>query len=922
MSAQLTGKTGASRKRPHSKLRKVGEGRRFNPRFDILEDRSVPTAAIAGVTLDPALVPQFVNVLPQPLNPGFVYQPIGTTTVTLQDGTTATVPLYQVGAYQIPENLLGPKDVNGNPFPATVVYGYGTSAATATYPGRSFVVQSGSPIAVQWTDGLTSTTHLLPVDPTLLEPADNGTLYTVTPTKVKNTAVTGTTMAQLVTFPNGVPIVPHVHGGHTQAIFDGTPLEWFTPDNGPTGADFPNTYTFVYDNSQQAGTIWYHDHADGLTRVNVYAGLAGFYVIHDKNENQLIASHNLPAEQYDIPLAIQDRMFTAPGYVTANDPTGQGGQLYYPSDVLKGTSAAYPSEHPEFFGDTILVNGQAWPVLHVEPRMYRFRVLDGSEARFYNLFFSSGQDPTTGQPLAGLPFYQIGTDDGLLKAPVVPAENPLLGQQSGLLTIAPGERDDVVVDFSKFAGQTIYLLNNAPAPFPGGDPGNWNPSTVGRIMAFVVDVPKSNVPDVTKLQTSNPTPALDPAAATNTRDMALFETTDSYGRLIQELGTPQGGAVTFMNSADTVQLIRNPDGTQSVIEVWRVYNTTGDTHPIHLHQVSFQVLSQQAFTATDGNGVPYASITNPNKPGYAANTAGRFTYTLTGTPTRPYANEAGAWKDTVQMNPGEVTTLIAKFDLPGKYVWHCHILEHEEHDMMHWLVVKRASINLQGGMPGYEGAVNSAFDAEGNLRGAYLRRVRRVIEACDRASAVVILGCFYQRQDQLLRDEAAVRTGVVNVAQWVKGCGFPNVVLEIANEFGHGGFDHRLLKTAAGQAELIGLAKKAHADLLVSTSGLGGGTIPREVARAADFLLVHFNGMKIEDMPARIKVLKEFGKPVVCNEDAKVGEAGAKAAEVCVASGASWGLMAEEVNQHYPFAFRGAADDEAVYAALKDLTAP
>jgi hypothetical protein len=175
--------------------------------------------------------------------------------------------------------------------------------------------------------------------------------------------------------------------------------------------------------------------------------------------------------------------------------------------------------------------------------------------------------------------------------------------------------------------------------------------------------------------------------------MALFETTDSFGRLIQELGTPGAGAVSFTNSkdaADTVQLIRNPDGSQSVIELWRVFNTTADTHPIHLHQVSFQVVSRQAFTATDVHGVPYATIDDPTTPGYTANTAGAFTYTLIGQPTGPYANEIGAWKDTVQMNPGQVTTIIAKFDLPGTYVWHCHILEHEEHDMMHWLVIEPA----------------------------------------------------------------------------------------------------------------------------------------------------------------------------------------------------------------------------------------
>lgn len=236
--------------------------------------------------------------------------------------------------------------------------------------------------------------------------------------------------------------------------------------------------------------------------------------------------------------------------------------------------------------------------------------------------------------------------------------------------------------------------------------------------------------------------------------------------------------------------------------------------------------------------------------------------------------------------------------------------------------VRAFTINLQGGMPGYEGAVNSAFDADGNLRDAYLQRVRRVIETCDRHGSVVILGCFYQRQDQILKNEAAVRAGVVNVAQWLKGCGFSNVVLEITNEFGHGGFDHRILKTAEGQVELLALAKKTHPGLLVSTSGLGDGTIARGVAAAADFLLIHLNGTKLDDIPARIKALKGFHKPIVCNEDDKTGAAAAKAAELCVAGGASWGLMLERVNQHYPFAFRGAADDATVYAALKKMASP
>jgi CubicO group peptidase (beta-lactamase class C family) len=235
--------------------------------------------------------------------------------------------------------------------------------------------------------------------------------------------------------------------------------------------------------------------------------------------------------------------------------------------------------------------------------------------------------------------------------------------------------------------------------------------------------------------------------------------------------------------------------------------------------------------------------------------------------------------------------------------------------------VRAFTLCLQGGMPGYEGAVNSAFNPDGSLRDTYLQRVRRVIEACDRDGAAVILGCYYQRQDQVLKDEDAVRAGVVNVARWIADSGFTNVMLEIANEFGHGGFDHRLLKTGDGIAELIRLAKQTSPALLVSASGLGHGQLPDSVAQASDFLLMHFNSTPVEDIPTRIAALRKFNKPIVCNEDDKVGTEGAKAAEVCVASGASWGFMQVEVNQHYPFTFQGAADDPEVYAAIKRMTA-
>jgi CubicO group peptidase (beta-lactamase class C family) len=234
--------------------------------------------------------------------------------------------------------------------------------------------------------------------------------------------------------------------------------------------------------------------------------------------------------------------------------------------------------------------------------------------------------------------------------------------------------------------------------------------------------------------------------------------------------------------------------------------------------------------------------------------------------------------------------------------------------------VNAFTLCLQGGMPGYERALNSAFEPDGSLRESYLARARRVIEACDRNGLVVILGCFYQRQDQVLADEAAARTGVVNVVRWIRRLGFRNVVLEIVNEFDHSGFDRRLIRSVDGEIELIRLAKKTAPDLLVSTSGLGHGRYPDDLADAADFILIHFNGTTLDDIPARVAALRRFGKPIVCNEDPKVGEAGARAAELCVANGASWGLMARDLNQLFPFTFNGAGDDRIVYAKLKELT--
>jgi spore coat protein A len=619
------------------------KSKKTKPRLEALEERSLLAAAVPPGTLNPLSIPKYVNILdPKVLalgSPDFIYHPTGTAVVTLQNGKRARVPLYHVGAYQIQEDLgLGLKDANGKSI-KTTVYAYGTSAATATYPGRHFSVQRNHAIAVEWTNGLTSETHLLPVDKTVLgdnKDSKGNAYYTVT-----TDPATG---ADTVHFTSGIPITPHVHGGHTDAAYDGTPLQWFTATgpNQQLGPDFTSN-PYVYDNTQEAGTLWYHDHTIGITRLNVYAGLAGFYIVHDGNEGKLIAQHKLPSENYDIPLVMQDRMFTT------------AGQLYYPSEPKNGPPLD-PSIVPAFFGNTILVDGKAWPVMHVEPRMYRFRLLNGSDARFYNLQFAI-QDQNPNQP-SDQKFYQIGTDDGFLKKPV-PLDQVLL---------APGERADIVVDFSKLEGKTLIVTNDAYAPYPKGAPMSMapDPQTTGQIMEFQVDhALNRNIPDASKFsptQTMNTT-IVPFGHVDRTRQLVLYSSTDSYGRNLVEVGTLAGPISLADSNADPEIKIK-----QGAVEKWVIYNATDHTHPMHLHQVSFQIISQQQFE----------SVNTP--------TGGIRITRMIGKPEAPPPNEAG-WKDTVEVNPGYAVTIEAKFDLPGKYVWHCHILEHEDNDMMNYFIV-------------------------------------------------------------------------------------------------------------------------------------------------------------------------------------------------------------------------------------------
>jgi CubicO group peptidase (beta-lactamase class C family) len=236
------------------------------------------------------------------------------------------------------------------------------------------------------------------------------------------------------------------------------------------------------------------------------------------------------------------------------------------------------------------------------------------------------------------------------------------------------------------------------------------------------------------------------------------------------------------------------------------------------------------------------------------------------------------------------------------------------------LGVNAFTLCLQGGMPGYEGAINSAFNSDGTLRSDAMDRVERVIRACDENGVAVILGLFYQRQSKQLRDEAAVRAGVINAVRWVESLGLSNVMIEVANEYPHRGFVHAVIRDHSSQAELIRLAKQTAPELLITASGYGDGRIAPQVAQACDFLTPHWNGTKVDQIAARVEALRQYGKPIVCNEDDKQGLAAVAALEASVQSGAGYGLMLKDWNQAYPFRFDGAADDPVFYDALSRLT--
>jgi FtsP/CotA-like multicopper oxidase with cupredoxin domain len=545
-----------------------------------------------------------------------------------------------------------------------------------------------------------------------------------------------------------VPTAVHMHGDEVPSAFDGGPDQWFTPNGlrGPGYASlFPvpgNQAVYRYPNSQEATTMFFHDHTLGATRINLYSGLAAFFLLRDHFDSGRI--HNplrLPAGEQEVEIALQDRMFDT------------NRQLFFPD--MGDNPTIHPFWLPEFFGDVIVVNGKSWPYLDVEPRRYRLRFVNGSNARFYNVaLIDQSSNP-------GPVIWQIGTDGGRLDTPV-PIAPP------ARMLIGPGERADVIVDFSTVPfGTVLTLVNDANAPFPNGDPVD--PETTAQIMQFRVVNPLSS-----KDHTCNPDSAsigkkchLRPSPIVRLVDPVngtIAPNVDIYARrqlVLTEIMGPNGPVEVLLNNTkwsgltessimagdpqpipDSVQVLGNSVTETPRVgstEEWEIINLTGDAHPIHLHLVQFQLLNRQIFDPIyqavwesafpggvwltgDGPPLPYLTVNADNAIG-GNPPIGQY---LFGDAAPPDPREAG-WKDTVVMYPGQVTRIVVRFapqDWPVRFVdpgenfypfdptliltgnackdkrrdrfgnppgpgyaWHCHIVDHEDNEMMRPMIV-------------------------------------------------------------------------------------------------------------------------------------------------------------------------------------------------------------------------------------------
>jgi len=652
---------------------------------------SIPLAlaAIPGGTLPPSGIPKYMTPLLIP--------PVMPKARKLNSMMGQNIDYYEISMRQLMQQILPPG------LPPTTVWGYGAVSAENkrgllihNAPSLTIEASCNRPVRVKWINELVDANgnylpHLLPVDPTLHWANPPG-----------GTAGRDTRPHFMSTpgrYTGPVPIVTHVHGavgvgdesdGYAEAWYlpaaNNIPIgyanrgTWYDFFAGKAAAGFGETWgpgyaTFQYPNANRASTIWYHDHSLGMTRLNVYAGPAGFYIIRggpdgDKavldSRTGTVAVLPGPAPKegdkfppnktyYEFPIAIQDRAFNADG------------SLFYPDtrEFFDGLVGEFipegefsPIWNPEFFGNCMMINGNTWPFQVIEKRRYRLRFLNGCQSRFLILDFNE---------IPGVEVWQIGNEGGFLSAPV-----NLTAINDNRLLMGLAERADVIVDFTNVPVGDYVLRNVGPdEPFGGGIPGEdfevADPDSTGQVMQFRV-VP-AIAPDPS---TPPPFLALPPITPlpleTVTRPLALIE---KMGMGVNAEGEESEGPVEA--------LLGNVDGAGHAVpalwmepvtenpalgttEVWEMYNTTGDAHPMHIHEVVFEVVNREGLVMDD-NGDPVQPLQ------------------LDGNVRLPEPWETG-FKDTVIAYPGEVTRIRAQFNTPGQFVWHCHIVEHEDNEMM------------------------------------------------------------------------------------------------------------------------------------------------------------------------------------------------------------------------------------------------
>ncbi|ELY92320.1 hypothetical protein C483_08407 [Natrialba hulunbeirensis JCM 10989] len=609
-------------------------------------EQEVPPAATVTTHSSPALE-RWVDEVPRP----GVVDPTGE-----KDGQ----PYYEIEMTEIEQQL-------HRDLPPTTVWGY-----DGQFPGPTIEARQGEPIYVRWQNKLPDE-HLLTVDTTI----HSDIIPYETP---------------------GVRTVTHLHGGNIESESDGKSQAWYTRDFAATGPEFEQK-DYHYVNDQPAATLWYHDHALGITRLNVYAGLAGFYLLRSDEEDAL----ELPRDEYEVPLVLQDRSVT------------DDGSLFYPAAIADeqsghGDSHPEPSIVPEFYGDTPVVNGKAWPRLSVEPTSYRFRLLNGSNSRYYNLTLLEYDESTGETGSEGPSVVQIGNDGGLLAEPV-PVDDRL--------EIGSGQRADVVVDFSEYAGETLLLHNDAPALYRG-NLSSTDDDIVPLHEILLVDVADgsgavgtADVSDATDAADgsggsggSGTTDAEDTANGASEaietetdgaieavpnelarvpeisledvdtkRYLTLTADKDEHGRMVHLLGTEDEQSGLAVDDPVT------EEPTVGDTELWSFANLTDMSHPMHLHLVHFQLLGRQPlgeYQSTEDE-IDLDALESPK------------------------AYEQG-WNDVITVHPAEVVHILVHFgeyegvfnDQTGTYMWHCHMVEHEDYDMMRPFAVRPASESGEG----------------------------------------------------------------------------------------------------------------------------------------------------------------------------------------------------------------------------------